>query len=74
MAEKKDRLPAILKAGEKSKRTLVLTNGVYQRLAAEAERRGVSASDLAEHVLSRALPYFKVVAEAPEDGEAETAA
>ncbi len=73
-AVRKGRLPRIVPSGEKRKRTMVLTASTWQRLGAEADRRGVDRSQIAELILDRELNHVQIRFAGGEDGEAEAAA
>ena len=71
---RKERLPRIVPAEERKKRTLVLSAATWQRLGAEAGRRGVDRSQIAESILSRELDHVRISFDGEEAGQGGAAA
>lgn len=71
---RKERLPRIVPDDERKKRTLVLSAATWQRLGAEADRRGVDRSRIAESILARELGHVRISFDGGPVGEGGAAA
>jgi hypothetical protein len=73
-AKRKDRLPRIRRSDARRKATFQLTESTDLRITVESKRRGITRSELVEHLLSAAVRGVVITFDGRQLGQDESVA